>query len=131
VGEAEVTTADRTSIMARLEAIKQQVQHINQLVKLGEPADIEIAREQFSRLKEHLRAEYRRMDTKKGEARLSDLEKAFYWAAIQDAWANTVLPQTRADWTPSKWHDALWNVEDYVDYHLDGLRRSQEQERRD
>jgi len=39
-------------------------------VKLGKPADIERAREQFSQLKEHLRAEYRGMDIKKGEAKL-------------------------------------------------------------
>ena len=118
-----MTIAERTSIAVRLEAIQHQVQEINRLVTSNTPADIEIARETFTRLKEHLKTEYDRMQTTKGQEKLSQGEQAFYLPAIQDAWANTELSETRADWAPGKWHNALWNVQDYMQHHLSSLRR--------
>ena len=114
---------ERESIISRLEAIDRQVAETDQLV---ESRRIDEARVRFAELKQHLQSEFRRMATIEGDAQLSQLERAFYVPAIQDAWANSGIKQVRADWRPRKWHDALYGVGDYMRRYLSSLRGLQE-----
>jgi hypothetical protein len=84
------------------------------------------ARERFRALKRELESEYRLMATVKGEAALSSVASAFYWPAIQDAWANSGISGVRWNTRPDgKWFDALYQVEFYMSYWADGLKRSE------
>ena len=102
---------DREQIITRLQSIESRVQEINRVL---EGRSIDEARERFRELKQHLEDEYRKIDTIKGEAKLSRLEKAFYAPAIRDALTNTGISNISPTSRPEKWKDALWGVEDYM-----------------
>jgi hypothetical protein len=89
---------------------------------------VEQVRERFKSLKERLESAYRRMDTLRGEAELSQAAELFYWPAIQDAWANSGISSVRWDSRPdNNWFDALYEVRFYMNYWAGNLRDSKEQ----
>lgn len=120
----------RTSeeIETRLKKFGEDTEAIMHLFADGRvPAsNVPEARDRFRALKQELDNEYRRMATVKGEAALSSVASAFYWPAIQDAWANSGVSGLRWNTRPDhKWFDALYQVRFYVSYWADGLKHSE------
>lgn len=77
----------------------------------------------LKKLKDDLKSEYKRMDTVKGVAELSDIEVNFYRPAIQDAWANSGISQIRWNSRPDyKWYTALDDVKNYIIYWRSSLQ---------
>jgi hypothetical protein len=104
-------------VLQKLDAIRDESERISKLFESGRVpvAKVPEAQELFRTLKEKLRADYRRMATISGEAALSEVEAHFYKPAIDDAWANTGISSIRWNSRPDhRWHDALWNVRDYM-----------------
>jgi hypothetical protein len=80
-----------TEIRERLQQIGTEADALMGLFNNGRvPAsEVEQVKERFRAMKEQLESACRSMDTVRGEAALSRAASAFYWPAIQDAWANT------------------------------------------
>jgi hypothetical protein len=116
-------------IRERLRDIGTEADALMMLFKDGRvsAAEAEQARERFRLLKEQLESAYRSMATVRGEAALSRVASAFYWPAIQDAWANSGISGVRWDTHPhDKWFDALYEVRFYMSYWGDNLKRAEE-----
>ena len=84
------TNLELESIANRLRAIGEQVDQIERVAH-----DRNLATELFRSPKAHLESEFRRMDTRRGQAELSEVEKVFYSPAILDAWAGTAVSSVR------------------------------------
>jgi hypothetical protein len=87
----------------------------------GCPVDGDIFRiqEQLKSLKESLKADYYRRDTKKGENAMSDIEKFFLFPAIHEAYTSIFI---KTNSTPSrKWINDLFNARNSIQYYLDDL----------
>jgi hypothetical protein len=103
-------------IAERLRKILDRVDQIE-----GAANNRDRATETFRSLKVDLEAEFRRMDTRSGQARLSEAEKAFYWPAILDAWADTAISSVRWNSPPARWHTALYEIGSSMRIHLSAI----------
>jgi hypothetical protein len=114
-------------IQAALKQIEDEAAGIMQLLNNGRVpvgASRE-AQERLRALKELLDAEYCRMATIRGRDALSRVAAAFYWPAIQDAWANSGISGVRWNSRPgTKWSEVLYQVRFYAQYWAGSLERS-------
>lgn len=107
----------KDAVLRKMDAIREESDRILGLFENGHvpQGKVHEAQELFRALKEKLKAEYKRMETVRSQAELSDVEARFYKPAIDDAWANTVIGGVRWNTRPNHhWHDALWNVSGYM-----------------
>jgi hypothetical protein len=117
----------KADVLKQMSAIREVSDSILKLFENGhvQQRNVQEARELFRALKEKLQGEYKRMATGRGQAALSDVESRFYKPAIDDAWANTGISGVRWNNQPDhNWHDALWNVRDYMRYWSTNLERA-------
>lgn len=118
--------SDDASVLERIQLIGQRLEAIQTLASDGRRAEATAA---FRALKMHLEDEYDRMKTIRGEASLSESERAFYQPFITDVFVNSGMTSVRWDSHPNKWKDALWGASDYVSYYTHSLKRTSESEK--
>lgn len=122
---------EKADVLQKLDTIRNEADRIMKLFENGRvpQARAAHAQESLRALKEKLQAEYKRMNTIKGEAALADIELRYYKPAIDDAWANTALGSVRWNSRPdNRWLDALWSVADYMSYWGGNLKSAAEKQ---
>jgi len=112
----------------RLEKLENNVEAIINLFDsdgschISQP-NMTLAQALFKKLKEDFKAEYKRMDSVREQANLSEDELAFYHPAISNAWANSTISRVRWNSRPDgSWFSALYEVQGYMSYWRDQLK---------
>ena len=114
-------------MMDSVQAVKKRLEtliaRISAIRKLSDaPADFEHASELFAELKEHLREEYRRMNTVKGQANLTDAEQRWYRPTVHEALAKFISPARPQQ--REKWKELLAEAEGEFSWSLSNLKSS-------
>ncbi len=112
--------------------LEKFIQHIHQIesnfdlqTSRIKPQNIAQARELFQNLRLDLEQAYRLRSTNLGEARMSEIESAFFYPAVHEAFANLTV---RANSIPDeKWLHELGDMEFTLNYYLSGLRSALKQ----
>lgn len=117
--------AEATACLEKLQALRQPMQDLMDFLEPRLPhvrrSDWQEARDRLKRLKDPFRAEYRRLDTKKGKASLTETERNYYYWAVVKAWP--VLSGLSPTSTPDgKWHRDLYEARMDIDDLLDSLK---------
>ncbi len=80
----------------------------------------EKAQELLTNLKEKLKNDYKSRDTKRGEEQMTDVERAFFFPAIHEAYAGISI-KTNSRPSPT-WVFELYDAQNSIRYYLDQLK---------
>lgn len=80
----------------------------------------EKAQELLTNLKEKFKSDYKSRDTKRGEEQMTDVERAFFFPAIHEAYAGISI-KTNSLPSPT-WVFELYDAQSTIRYYLDQLR---------
>lgn len=112
---------DQAQVRLALERITDLIDLIQEHSDRTSPKfELHLAEGYFHELKEHVRAEYDRMKTVRGQAALSEAESAWYWPAVQEAWANSLSPARFG--RDGKWRSYVIDAEDQIRWYISNLK---------
>jgi hypothetical protein len=109
--------ASEHEAVAKLRRFKDEVEDLLAAVEAGK--DRQQLRATLKDLKERMKAEYKRCDTKRTQKDMDRIERDFYCPAIHKAWV--AIKRAHVGATPSTWHDALYDACYELNYYLEQL----------
>jgi hypothetical protein len=114
---------ERVSVIARLEAYNQRFEAILEMLRGQLPlrgvAKVE-AQAKLKSLKQDLGEEFRLMSSVRGEASLTEIEKAFYAPAISQTFTEISIPTNSIP--DGKWFSELYGAQMNILHTLNELR---------
>lgn len=82
--------------------------------------DVPNARELLKELKDSLKSDYRSRDTKRGREQMSDVESAFFFPAVHEAWTSI---NVKTHYVPStQWVEELSYAQVSINHNLGDLK---------
>jgi hypothetical protein len=117
----------KEEVLARLRSLHERSQRAIDLLRQTKFSIKELAelRQLVPQIKKEIRAEYKRMSPISFQENMAPQEGAFYFPAIQDAWADTGLRELRSELKPNlEWYSTLEAVNAKIGQYLRELEQN-------